>query len=105
MDCFASLAMTEGRARSCALRNDGESRALNQPAAIGDAAQVVVGVAKSVLDHGQPLEVVADLGLLSHADAAMELDRLLADELSGFADLHFRRRDCGSALFGVVEVG
>ena len=43
---------------------------------------MIVGIAKAVLDHGQPLEVVADLGLLGHADAAMQLDRLLADELA-----------------------
>src|SRR5205814_10546290 len=36
--------------------------ALHQSAALGDAAQMIVGVAKGVLDHGQPLEVVADLG-------------------------------------------
>ena len=48
---------------------------------------------------------MADLGLLGHADAAMELDRLLADELSRFADLHFRRRDRGGALFRIVEIG
>src|SRR5664279_543645 len=45
---------------------------LHQPAAVGDAAQVVVGVAEGVLDHSQPLEVVADFGLHGHADAAME---------------------------------
>src|SRR5882724_7212715 len=65
---------------------------LHQPAALGDAAQMIIGVAKTVLDHGQPLEVVADLGLHGHADAAMELDRLLADELCRLADLHFRGR-------------
>src|ERR1700686_3359398 len=75
------------------------SRGLNQPAALGDAAKVVVGVAKGVLDHGQPLEVVTDLGLLGHADAAVKLDRLLADEFQRLADLHFRRRDRGGALF------
>src|SRR3954469_1734090 len=32
---------------------------LDQPAALGYAAQMIVGVAKTVLDHGQPLEVVA----------------------------------------------
>src|SRR5207244_2635383 len=83
-------------------RNDGWD--LHQPAAVGDAAEVVVGVPKGVLDHGQPLEVVADLGLLRHADAAMELDRLLADELSGFADLHLRRRHRGGAFLGIVEI-
>ena len=58
--------------------NDGS----NQPPALGDAAQMVVRVPKGVFDHGQPLEVVADLGFHGHADAAMELDRLLADEFA-----------------------
>src|SRR3954454_23246694 len=35
-------------------------RDLNQPATIGDATQMIIGVAEGVLDHGQPLEVVAD---------------------------------------------
>src|SRR5437879_6488540 len=82
------------RARSLRSR-PGMTLRLNQPAAVGDAAEMVIGVAEGVFDHGQPLEVVADLGLLGHADAAMELDRLLTDELPRFADLHFRRRDRG----------
>src|SRR5260370_9336646 len=61
MDCFASLAMTVG---------------LNQPAAVRDAPSMIVGVAKTVLDHGQALKIVTERGLLCHADAAMQLDRL-----------------------------
>src|ERR1700730_13352391 len=57
------------------------------PAAVGDAAQVIVGIAKGVLDHGEPLEIVADLGFHGHADAAMQLDRLLADEFPRLGDL------------------
>src|SRR5258705_4063812 len=98
--CFASPGNDGAKS---APRNDGSR--LNQPAAAGDAAEVIVGVAEAVLDHGQPLEVVADPGFLRHADAAVELDRLLADELSRLADLHFRRRHRGGALAGVVEVG
>ena len=73
------------------------SERLHHPAAFGNAAQVVVGVAKGVFDHGQPLEVVADLGFLGHADAAVKLDRLLADELQRLADLHLGRGDRGRA--------
>ncbi len=97
MDCRAQC-------RACA-RNDGECVTYNQPARIRDAAEVVVGVAKGVLDHGQPLEVVADLGFLGHADAAVELDRLLADELAGLADLHLGGGDRRGALFGALEIG
>ena len=66
---------------------------------------MVVGVAEGHVDHGQPLEVVADLGLHGHADAAMQLDRLLADELAGLADLHLGSGDRGRALLGAVEIG
>jgi len=43
------------------------------------------------------LKLVADLGLHGHA-MRMQLDRLLPDEFSRFADLHFRRRHSGGAL-------
>src|ERR1700754_5165665 len=84
-------------ASRCPGMTEGE---LDQSPCVGDGAEVIVGVAKAVLDHGQPLEVVTDLGLHGHADAAMELDRLLADELQRFADLHFRGRKRRGALFG-----
>src|SRR5688572_22150619 len=61
---------------------------LEQTALRGDAAEVVVGVAEGRLDHGQPLEVVADLVLHGHADAAVQLDRLLADVFRGASHLH-----------------
>src|SRR5882724_8590673 len=78
---------------------------LHQPARVGDAAEVVVGVAKAVFDHGQPLEVVPDLGFLGHADAAVKLDRLLADELAGLADLHLGGGHRSGAFLGAVEIG
>src|SRR6516162_10336443 len=74
-------------------RDSRNRAASHQPGALADAAEVVIRVAEGVLDHGQPLEVVADLGLHGHTDAAVELDRLLADELARFADLHLGRRD------------
>src|SRR6266436_7601137 len=81
------------------------SLGLHQPARLGDAAEVVLGVAEGVLDHGEALEIVADLGFHGHADAAMKLDRLLADEFQRLADLHLRRGNSGRALLGVVEIG
>src|SRR3954452_3314158 len=77
---------------------------LNQPATVRHAALVVVGVTERVLDHGQALEVVADLRLHGHADAAVELDRLLSDELQRLADLHLGRGDGVAALLGVLEI-
>jgi hypothetical protein len=63
-----------------------------------------VRIAKCVLDNAQPLEVMADPGLRGHADAAMDLDRLPADEFQRLADLHLRRHDRGGVSPGVVEI-
>ena len=54
--------------------------------------EVVIGVAELRVDHRRPLEQVTDLELHGHADAAVELDRLLADEAPGAADLNLRGR-------------
>jgi len=40
---------------------------------------MMVGVAEHRVDHGDALEVVADLVLHGHANATMELDRALAE--------------------------
>src|SRR5215218_7964982 len=47
-----------------------ERSVLEQAALRRDPAQMMVGVAEHRFDDGQPLEVVADLVLLRHADAA-----------------------------------
>src|SRR4051794_17763732 len=52
----------------------------NQPTGFGELGEVVVGVAEGEVDYGDALEVVADLELLRHPDAAVQLDRVLADE-------------------------
>ena len=72
------------------------------PAHAGERREVIVGVAEHAFDHRQALEVVADLVLHGHADAAVQLDRLLADKLAGAADLHLGRGDRlrRSAAFG-----
>ena len=64
-----------------------------QSAQSREPAQMRVGVAEQHVDHGHALEVVADLVFHRHADAAMQLDRLLADMLAGPADLHLGRGD------------
>src|SRR5437868_14722799 len=78
---FAPPSPTRGEGRNhAAAVVAAPSSTLDQSAALGDAAQMKVAVAIGVFNHGQALEVVADLGLLRHADAAVELDRLPADE-------------------------
>ena len=62
---------------------------------------MVVGVAKLLFDHGQAFEVVAALVFHGHADAAMQLDGLLADEAGAAADLDLGGGDGGVAGGGV----
>ena len=50
--------------------------------------QVPVGVAELAFDHGHALEEVADVQLVGHAHAAVDLHGVLADQLAGLADLH-----------------
>jgi hypothetical protein len=66
----------------------------------------MVGVAEQGVDHGDALEVVADRKLHRHADAAVELDRLMADEAAGPADLDLRGRDrlAASAAFSSCAI-
>lgn len=52
----------------------------------------MIGAAQLPLDHRQALEAAADRQLFRHAHAAMQLDRVLADEAAGAAD-----RDLGGA--------
>src|SRR6266568_9270996 len=55
----------------------------------GEALQVVLGVAEGLADHGEPTERVADLELLGHAHAAVQLHRFLAHVAArvGYLDL------------------
>src|SRR5579862_4176579 len=54
------------------------------------SAQMMIDVAVQRVDHRQALEIVADIELVGHAHAAMDLDRALADETARFADLRLR---------------
>src|SRR5687767_6964265 len=49
---------------------------------------MMVRIAKSRFHRGEALEVVSDLVFEGHADAAVELNALLADEPARLADLH-----------------
>ena len=49
---------------------------------------MVLNIAVQHVQHGEALEVVADIQFIGHAHAAMDLHRLLADEAAGLADLH-----------------
>src|SRR5262245_45013320 len=60
----------------------------DQPAHAGELGEMVVGVAEQRVDDADAFEIVPDLVLHGHADAAVQLDRVLADETPGAADLH-----------------
>src|SRR5262245_59926175 len=74
----------------------------DQPAHAGERREMVVSVAEHRIDHGDALEVVADLVLHGHADAAMQLDRALTDDTTGASDLHLGGGDRLAALRGVL---
>src|ERR1700730_11302444 len=50
---------------------------------LGETIEMVIDVAQALVDHAEALEVMAGDVFVGHADAAMELDRLLADEAGG----------------------
>ena len=56
------------------------SLVLNQPAGFGHAVEMIVRIAECIFNHRKPFEVVTDLGFHRHADATVQLDRLLTDE-------------------------
>ena len=68
-----------------------------------EAPQVMVGVAQRQFDHGQALEVVRGRQFVGHAHAAVQLDRLLADELHRLADPELGGRHRAPALVGVAR--
>ncbi len=49
--------------------------------------QVMAAIAERVIDRGQAAREVTDAVLGRHADAAVQLDRFLADVPAGLADL------------------
>ena len=68
------------------------------------ARQVVLLVAEHEVDHGQPLEIVADRELVGDAHAAVHLHRALAAELARLADLHLGARCRLAAHDGILVV-
>src|ERR1700741_5007441 len=75
-----------GNIRTFSLRYSGQRR--NQAVGLRQHAEMMIGVAERGVDGGDALEVVADLVLHGHADAAVQLDGALADDAAGATDLH-----------------
>src|SRR6185437_16316125 len=67
--------------------------------------KVVPGIAEHGGDRGDALEIMSDFILHRHPHAAVQLDRLLADDAARIAYLHLRRGDCLAPLAGIVAVG
>src|ERR1044072_468888 len=78
-DLFRKPVSIPDRGRGHAFRDHALARA-DHAAHAGERGQMIVGVAEHRIDHGDALEVVADLVLHRHADAAVELNRGLADD-------------------------
>src|SRR5258708_22400412 len=76
-----------------------------EAAGFGDDGAVVIGVAEHRIDHADALEVMADLVLVGHADAAMKLDGLLADIAPGTAGLDLGGGDGAAALAFIRRLG
>ena len=70
----------------------------NRPPCAAKIAQMRVGIAVKLVDHRDALEVMPDGIFVGHADAAMQLDRLLPDMAAGAADLHLGGGDRLAAL-------
>src|SRR6516164_6254393 len=69
------------------------SSSVDEPAHAGELGEMVVGVAEQGVDGCDALEIVPDLVLHCHTDAAVELDCLLTDEAPGPTDLHLGSGD------------
>src|SRR5262245_26965281 len=61
---------------------------------LGETTQLCVGAAERQLDRQQALEPVAELQLVGHADAAVQLHRLLRDETAALPDHHLGGGQC-----------
>src|SRR3569623_1781553 len=63
-----------------------------------ETRQMMIGVAEHQFDHRQPLEIVRHRQLVGPAQAAVQLDRLLADELLRQPDAYLGSRYRAAAL-------
>src|SRR5215813_3021359 len=96
-------AWAKSRVRRAHLQHTGQAilptlRHRYQPAHAGERSKMMVGVAEQGVDHGDTLEVVAGLVFHGHADAAVELDRALADDAARATDLDLGGGDGFSPL-------
>jgi len=62
---------------------------------------MVAGIAKAVLDDHAAAEIMADRVFLGHADAAMQLHRVLRDKARRLADPDLGGREVVVALLGI----
>src|SRR6202035_5507657 len=62
----------------------------------------MVGVAKCHIDHGEALEVMADVELIDDSHRTVQLDGLLADKARGLSDIGLRARYGAAACRGFV---
>jgi hypothetical protein len=102
--CSSTKAFT--RLANSVARSDGGGRVgIDDPARPGEHSEVMVGVAEQRVDHGDALEIMADLVLHGHADSAVELDRALSDDAARTADLYLDGGNRFAPLGGVRFLG
>src|SRR4030081_695195 len=69
------------------------SALVQESTSLGEALEVMIGVAELLRDHCQPAKRMADFQLIAHAHAAVQLNRFLSDMAAGIGHLDFRRRE------------
>src|SRR6266540_7346633 len=101
----AMMALRSVNRQSC-IAGPSSASSLRSPGTIGrrEALQMVLGVTEGLRQHRQAPERVADLQLLRHPHAAVELDGLLAHVAAGVGDLDLGGRDHAPTLGGVSGV-
>ena len=70
---------------------------------IGEALEMVFGVAELLRDHRQPAKCVANFQLVAHTHASMQLDRFLTDVTACIGNLDLGGRHYPLPLCGIVD--
>ena len=84
--------------------NSGSDRNLGEGWVGREASDMILRIAKERVERVHALEVETDVVLVSDADAAVQLQRLLGDPDATGRELNLRRRNVCAANGGVVLV-
>src|ERR1700730_766315 len=87
------------------LRSDAQSTSLESRQHVAEASKVIIDVAQTQIDHGQPFEIMAHDEIVDHTHGAVHLHRLLSDQACGLTYVRLGPRYGASALGRVVGIG